>query len=374
MLTNILKNKYARVLAQIGVTLNGGGPRDLQVYDERLYWRVFLRGTLGLGEAYMDGWWDVERLDEFFAAALLHRAHDGQHLASAVDFVASLRALLSNLQNASRAFQVGKKHYNIGNKLFTAMLDSNMNYSCGYWKDADNLEDAQRAKMKLICDKLMLEPGMKVLDIGCGWGGIAKYAAENYGVSVTGITISEEQAQHTQKLCRNLPIQIHLMDYRRLTGQFDRVYSVGMFEHVGYKNYRTYMHTVRRVLDEDGLFLLHTIGSDCTARTTDAWIGKYIFPNSMLPSAPQIARACDDLFLIEDWQNFGAYYENTLLAWFENFDSRWQDLKADYDDRFYRMWKYYLMVCAASFRARSNQLWQIVLSPHGVNGCYQSPR
>lgn len=373
MLTRTLKRKYARLLAEAGITLNGGARRDPKIYDERLYKRVFLRGTLGLGEAYMDGWWSAEALDEFFTVVTRH-VRNGKCIVSAIDFSAMLRALLSNLQNVSHAFHIGKKHYDIGNALFEAMLDSHMNYSCGYWKNANSLEEAQQAKMKLTCEKLMLEPGMRVLDVGCGWGGIAKYAAENYEVSVTGVTVSSKQADYARRLCRNLPIEIRLMDYRRLSGRFDRIYSIGMFEHVGYKNYATYMRTMRKLLEDDGLFLLHTIGSDYTVRTTDAWIEKHIFPNSMLPSAAQITPACNKLFLIEDWQNFGAYYDKTLMAWFENFNAHWPELKKDYDERFYRMWKYYLLMCAGVFRARSNQLWQIVLSPHGVDGCYQSPR
>lgn len=374
MLTRALKRKYAKILAEIGITLNGDARRDPQIYDERLYRRVFLQGTLGLGEAYMDRWWSAEALDEFFTAAVSRRMSHGNCVVSTIDFSAMLRALLSNLQSVSRAFHIGKRHYDIGNALFEAILDSYMNYSCGYWKNANSLEEAQQAKMKLTCEKLMLEPGMRVLDVGCGWGGIAKYAAENYGVLVTGVTVSSKQANYAKRLCRDLPIEIHLMDYRRLSGRFDRIYSIGMFEHVGYKNYTTYMRTMHKLLEDDGLFLLHTIGSDYTVKTTDAWIEKYIFPNSMLPSAAQITPACNKLFLIEDWQNFGAYYDKTLMAWFENFNAHWPELKKDYDERFYRMWKYYLLMCAGAFRGRSNQLWQIVLSPRGVDGCYQSPR
>ena len=354
MLSKILQNKYAKYLDSIGITLNGDGRRDLRVHDSRLYRRVFFKGTLGFGEAYMDDWWDVDALDEFIAAVLLDiETRDtsvvGTHLPSL------LRTLLTNLQKPSRAFHIGKKHYDTGNDLFIAMLDSHMNYSCGYWKDAHNLEDAQQAKMKLVCEKLMLEPGMKVLDIGCGWGGTAKYMAENYDVTVTGITVSDEQAGHARAWGKGLPIDIKLMDYRDLRGKFDRIYSIGMFEHVGYKNYRTYMRAVRNLMHENSLFLLHTIGSSRTVRMTDPWIEKYIFPNSMLPSAAQITAACNGLLMVEDWHNFGAYYDKTLMAWLENFEAHWPRLKDRYDERFYRMWKYYLAACAGAFRARSNR-------------------
>ena len=374
MLIKALENKYARHLARIGVTLNGTQPQDIQIHDPRVYQRVLIHGTLGLGESYMDGWWDSDALDEFFTLALLDLERGGKALISSDDVIALLRTLLSNLQKISRSFQVGRKHYDTDNRLFKVMLDSYMNYSCGYWKEARDLEQAQQTKMKLSCEKLMLRPGMRVLDIGCGWGGMAKYAAENYGVSVTGITISKAQADYARHFCRDLPVEIKLMDYRKLSGQFDRIYSIGMFEHVGYKNYAAYMRTVRRLLTPDGLFLLHTIGSSHTVKTTDAWIGKYIFPNSMLPSAAQISRACNRVLLIEDWHNFGKYYDNTLMAWLANFEAHWDTLQADYDNRFYRMWKYYLSVCAGAFRARSNQLWQIILAPSGNRDCYTAPR
>ena len=244
MLTRALKRKYAQYLERMGIALNGSGRADIQVYDERLYARVLRRGSLGLGEAYMDGWWDAEALDDFFFRAFMYLRRGGRHPVAPSNFTALLRSLTSNLQSVSRSFQVGKKHYDTGNRLFSAMLDSYMNYSCGYWKNAQTLESAQQAKMKLVCEKLMLEPGMKVLDIGCGWGGTAKYMAENYGVSVTGITISEEQARYARDLCKNLPARIELMDYRRLTGRFDRIYSIGMFEHVRLQELQN-LHAVR---------------------------------------------------------------------------------------------------------------------------------
>lgn len=285
-----------------------------------------------------------------------------------------MRAKLINLQDRAGAYEVGRRHYDIGNDLYQRMLDKRMLYSCGYWKDATTLDEAQEAKLDLVCRKLRLAPGMRVLDIGCGWGGAARFAAERYHVEVVGITVSEQQAKHARELCQGLPVEIHLQDYRAIQGQFDRAYSLGMFEHVGHKNYGTYMQTVSEHLNEEGNFVLQTIGSNETDTVGNLWAERYIFPNSMLPSAQQIAVAIEGRFVLEDWQNFGPDYDTTLMHWFKNFNQSWQTLKSDYDDRFYRMWKYYLLSFAGAFRARHNQLWQIVLSPRGRRARYDAPR
>ena len=331
-----------------------------------------MQGTLGLGEAYMDGWWECDRIDQMVMRVFQSTIYDQvKSFSYLYDF---FMALCLNLQKVTRAFCVGEQHYDLSHDLFKAMLDKRMIYSCGYWKTANNLDEAQEAKLKLIFDKLLLEPGMQLLDIGCGWGGAARYAAEHYDVSVTGITVSKEQARYAQNNCRRLPIEIRLQDYRALDTQYDRIYSIGMFEHVGYKNHRTYLKTVRDALRPDGLSLLHTIGGNKTAYITDPWIAEYIFPNSLIPSAKQITTACEGLFVIEDWHNFGLDYARTLDAWFNNFNEYWDILKLRYDERFYRMWKYYLLSCAGAFLARDCNTWQIVLSPNGTKQCYRAPR
>lgn len=362
------------------IQINGNNPWDIQVHDERFYERVLRHTSLGLGEAYMDGWWDCLGLDQFFfrilRASLRERVWREKRFFYALA-QAGFRYLLTrviNYQSKSRAYEVGRKHYDIGNDLFQVMLDPLMNYSCGYWKRCDSLADAQIAKLKLACDKLQLKPGMRVLDIGCGWGSFAKFAAENYGVSVLGVTVSEKQAELAKIHCAGLPVEIRLQDYRVLNEKVDRVCSIGMFEHVGYKNYREYMRVANRCLDDDGLFLLHTIGSSISQTTTDKWINKYVFPNGMLPSIKQIGGAIEKMFVMEDWHNFSTDYDKTLMAWHTNFNHHWNDLKKNYDDRFYRMWNYYLLACAGSFRARDMQLWQVVLSKEGVLDGYQSVR
>ncbi|MFO7976684.1 MAG: cyclopropane fatty acyl phospholipid synthase [Candidatus Hydrogenedentota bacterium] len=360
------------LLARADIRIGGDRPWDITVHDPRVFRRVLSQGTLGAGESYMDGWWDCDALDEMIERILSERL--SQELWSWPVLVGLVKARLLNPQSKSRAFVIGERHYDIGNDLYKAMLDRRMVYSCGYWRRASTLDEAQEHKLQLICEKIELKPGMRILDIGCGWGSFVKYAAENYNVEAVGTTVSKEQLALAKELCAGLPVEIRLSDYRDLDERFDRIVSVGMIEHVGYRNYRNYMRIVHECLADDGLFLLQTIGTLRSTTSTDPWIGKYIFPNSMLPSIKQLAQASEGLFVTEDIHNFGADYDKTLMAWRRNFDSRWRDLESNYDERFYRMWKYYLLTCAGSFRARWNQLWQIVYSKKGMPGGYRSMR
>jgi cyclopropane-fatty-acyl-phospholipid synthase len=364
--------RIEELLACADVNINGSRPWDISVSNDNFYARVLAEGSLGLGEAYVDRWWECERLDEFFARVL--DAELNNRFRPWKDMLRVVQAKLVNRQSRARAFQVGRVHYDAGNDLYRRMLDRHMIYSCGYWREADCLEEAQTAKIDLICRKLEVRPGMKVLDIGCGWGGTARYMAENYGVQVVGLTISEQQAELAKRICRGLPVDIRLQDYRSLDEKFDRILSVGMFEHVGYKNYPIFMQVVRRNLLDGGLFLLHTIGGNRSVAKADSWIEQYIFPNSMLPSVSQISTAIEGLFVMEDWHNFGADYDTTLMEWSRNFEAAWPELQDKYSQQFYRMWRYYLLSCAGAFRARQIQLWQIVLSPKGVPGGHRVPR
>lgn len=361
--------------AMAGVHFNGDAPWDIRVHDPAVYRRILTRGSLGFGEAYMDGLWDCEQLDELFHRLLSIDVDEKMvGLARMRLLLESLRHRLLNLQSEARAFLVGEQHYDIGNDVFEAMLDSSMSYSCAYWAHADTLEQAQRNKLDLICRKLELKPGERLLEVGCGWGGLARHAATHYGAQVTGITVSREQRKLAMERCRGLPVDIQLMDYRNIAGQFDKAVSVGMFEHVGTKNYPVFFDTVHRVLKEEGLFLLHTIGSHTTSKNVDPWIDRYIFPNGKLPSALELAAYTEGAFLIEDWHNFGQDYDRTLMAWWRNFEAAWPRLKGQYDERFHRMWKYYLHCCAGFFRARQGQLWQLVLSKRERPEVYRSVR
>ncbi|OJY40366.1 MAG: cyclopropane-fatty-acyl-phospholipid synthase [Legionella sp. 40-6] len=367
-----IKEIFVNLLNQAGVTINGVNPWDLQIHNENLYARVLKHGSLGFGEAYMEGWWDCECLDQFFyrvmGAELDEKIKADKWLWPKLIFYK-----LFNPQSKQRALIVGRKHYDLGNDLFEAMLDSRMNYTCGYWQNAENLEQAQINKMEFSCRKLQLQPGMRMLDIGCGFGALARYAAEHYGVEVVGITISQQQFAYAQKNCAKLPIEIRLLDYRDIHGQFDRVASLGMFEHVGMKNYALFFQKVQACLKKEGLFLLHTIGGNKSRINTDAWINQYIFPNGMIPSVAQISKASEGRMIMENWDNFGVYYDSTLMAWAHNFEKNWPALRGKYDDVFYRMWRYYLYCCAGIFRARQLQLWQIVYSPKGVAAGYRPP-
>ena len=366
------QRRVAALLDSADIHIDGTRPWDIQVHDADFYRRVLTGGSLGLGEAYMQGCWDAQDLDGFICRLL--RADLEKRAMTLGLALSALKARLFNLQKSSRAFQIGRHHYDMGNDLYTCMLGKQLVYSCGYWRDAADLDTAQEAKLELVFRKLGLKPGMRVLDIGCGWGVALRLAAERYGIHGVGITVSTQQADYARALCRDLPIEIQMQDYRQLDQKFDRIFSIGMFEHVGVKNYRTYMRVVRRCLKEDGLFLLHSIGSNESVHDTDPWITRYIFPNSMLPSIKQIATATEEVFVMEDWHNFSVHYDSTLLAWRRNFENNWDRLKHQYSQVFYRMWRYYLSASAASFRARKNQLWQIVFSPRGVAGGYQAPR
>ncbi|MHB8678878.1 MAG: cyclopropane fatty acyl phospholipid synthase [Rudaea sp.] len=365
------------LLAQAGLAAGGSQACDPQIHNAHFFHRVIAHGSLGLGESYMDGWWDADDLDGFLFRLLDARLD--QQVRGWDDIWLWLKAVFVNLQRGRRAYVIGERHYDLGNDLFQAMLGKRLVYSCGYWKDANDLDAAQEAKLDLVCRKLQLKPGMRVLDIGCGWGEALKFAAERYGVAGVGITVSHEQAEFARALCRDLPVEIRVQDYRSVPDEigdekFDRIFSIGMFEHVGVKNYRTYFEVKRRCLADDGLALLHCIGSNVSSNHTDPWIAKYVFPNSMLPSAGQIAAARESLFVIEDWHNFGADYDRTLMAWRTNFDAAWPRLQDRYDERFRRMWRFYLSASAAVFRARRDQLWQLVLSPRGIPGGYRAPR
>lgn len=370
------KNKAKKIiqafLCEMDIQTNGERAWDINIHREEFYPHVLSGGSLALGESYIDGWWDCDALDQFFKKIFDHQIDRKIKPVNISHIWDIIRSRVMNVQKQARAFIIGRKHYDLGNMLFSSMLDTGLNYSCAYWYRAKDLDTAQTDKLDLICRKLDLRPGMTVLDIGCGWGGFARFAAENYQVAVIGITVSKEQAEYARRICKGLDVTIKLMDYRKLDERVDRVVSIGMIEHVGYKNYGAYMEIARQCLKKNGLFLLHTIGSNRSGKTVDPWIQKYIFPNSMLPSAKQILAASEKFFILEDFHNLGYYYDKTLMAWHKNFVENWRHLKHQYDDRFYRMWTYYLLSCAASFRARRNQLWQIVFSIKGIKGIFRT--
>lgn len=366
------KRKFVEEIFSLAdITLNGSKPWDITVHDSQFYQRLLSNAELSLGETYVEGQWDCPRLDEFFYKILTvdlekKALSRPPFWRSAINL--SFYQLLQNLINYQtnlRSFIVGRHHYDIGNELYSAMLDKRMIYSCANWSGVTNLDDAQELKLKLICERLNLQSGMKILDVGCGWGGFAKYIVENYNVSVVGLTVSQKQYEFAKKSCEGLPIEIRLQDYRELLktkDEFNRVVSIGMFEHVGYKNYPIYMKTISHCLKKEGIFYLHTIGANKSNNSSNIWINKYIFPNAYIPTIAQLASSFENQFVMENWNNIGPNYDLTLMAWYQNFTQNWDKLSHKYDERFRRVWSYYLLSCAGSFRARHNQVWQIMLS------------
>jgi cyclopropane-fatty-acyl-phospholipid synthase len=356
---------FVELLARADIQVGGNRPWDIQVHDERIWTRLLRDGTLGAGESYVDGWWDTPALDQFIDHIL--RARFDESLRENWTLVAqAVRARVLNLQSITRSFDNGQHHYDIGNDLYEAMLGGRLLYTCAYWRDATTLDEAQDAKLDLVCRKVGLRAGMRVLDLGCGWAGFAAFAAERYGVTVTGYTVSQEQVRWAKDHYPQLPIDIRLDDYRKATGTFDAVVSIGLMEHVGWKNYRGYMQLVDRLLAPGGVAFVHTIAGNIPRSHIEPWFDKYIFPNAVLPTLARLASAMEGILIPEDVHNIGEDYDRTLMAWWHNFDAAWPTLRARYGETFYRRWKYYLLSCVGAFRSRSQQLFQIVMTRPGT--------
>lgn len=365
------------ILKPADIQIDGDRPGDIKVHNHKTYQRILSQGSLGLGESYMEGWWDSSHLDVFFEKLLGAQVHKRKRFKTLFRGLrARLSDMLRNPQSVVKSRRVAEQHYDLGNKFYRAMLGETMQYTCAYWQNAQTLDEAQKNKMDLVCRKLQLKQGERVLELGFGWGNFAKFMAEKYGCKVTAYNISDRQIQHAKKLCENSPVNIVHDDYRTAKGTFDKVVSVGLLEHVGSRNYRGFMELIERSLKPHGLALVHTIGRNTTPKPgeIDPWITKYIFLGGAPPSLQQIAKASEGLLLPEDLHNIGADYDRTLMAWNDNFQGTWPKFREEYGNRFKRMWEYYLLSCAGSFRARNIQLWQIVLSKGGIRGGYQSIR
>ena len=359
---------FRDLLAKAGITVNGSEPWDLQVRDPRAYERMLRHGSIGFGGAFVDGWLDCERVDQ-----MMERV-EREELARKIDpkmaLLEALKVRLRPFGSRTRSFEIGKKHYDIGNDLFEVMLDSHMIYSCGYWQRAANLEAAQQDKLELICRKLQLERGHRVLDVGCGWGGFARYAAEHYGVEVVGISVSAHQIELGQRLAGRLPIELRYMDYRDVRGTFDRIASVEMFEHVGRRYYPAFFDMCHRCLRPSGLLLLHTTGQR-RPEPINPWYDKYILPGVEFATVSNLIHSVPPDLVLEDLQTWeGAHYDKTLMSWFEKVEAGWDRLKHHYDSAFYRSWKLYLQGSAGAFRAERLRVWQLVFSKGGIPGGY----
>ena len=371
-----------KILDESGIEINGPDNCDIQIQDSRFYNRLMTDGSLGLGESYMDEWWDVKDLEEFLYRILVwrHRRFDSPTLRWARMWF-DVKRFLFNLQTPLRSKEVIDVHYDLPPDLYQDMLGETMAYSCAYWKDANSLDQAQRNKLDLICRKLELKPSDRVLDLGCGFGSFSRYAAENYGCSVVAVTLSANQAGYAREFCKDLPVEIHVADYRNVAAysggkKFDKVASIAMFEAIGRKNFRSHMEIIDQVLPETGIWLLHTIGDNICS--SDPWLEKYIFPNGELPTVGQISTSIRELFDMEDFHNFGLDYHRTLAEWEVNFCKKWDVIRGRniklFSDRFFRMWIYYLNCCQAAFRSRNMLLWQLVMSKGYFSQGYQSVR
>lgn len=369
MMNRFFKPLFENLLEGTGVRLGGDRPWDIRVNREQLYRRAF-RGSLGIGESYLDGDWDCEALDELFRRVL---SADIQRkpLIRASRALKSLQSRLTNLQTPRRSRAVAEEHYDIDHRMYALFLGPWNQYTCCFFDGTDDLERAEVIKLELLCDKLELKAGDRLLDIGCGWGGFARYAASTRGCEVTGISLSDEQIRYATEYTRGLPVTIRRLDYRDLPDSdlapFDKISIVGMIEHVGYKNYPGLLEIVHEMLKPDGLFLLHTIGNNERSTVVDPWIEKYIFRNSMVPAMTQLAHAAEGRFVIEDWENYGHYYVPTLQAWHDRFNANWDRIRAlktarPFDERFRRMWNYYLMSSKAAFDVEQLHLWQLVMT------------
>lgn len=374
--------RVSHYLKQADIEINGARAWDPQVRNTRFYEHVLYRGSLGLGDAYMDGWWECQDLAEFFRRLLIWRNKNLRDWRLRLpQLMLDIRRTVMNLQSTLRAKQVIDTHYELPVTLFEHMLGSTMAYSCAYWQEADGLDDAQRQKLDLICRKLNLKATDRVLDLGCGFGSFSRYAAEQYGCEIVAVTLSRSQAEFARKLCAGLPVEIHVCDYRDTvrygaSAPFDKIANIAMFEAVGKKNFRQFMQIVNRLLSDGGLWLLHTIAS---ARCSmDPWLNRYIFPNGELPNLEALDRFSRDLFHVEDLHNLGPDYAPTLAAWRANFIRHWKTIRRvapeHFDERFFRMWLYYLDCCRGSFLARNAHVWQLVMSK-GIGPCrYQAVR
>lgn len=343
----------------------------IKLHDKSLNWKLAINPDLHLGEAYMDGTLTVEAGSLYDFLDLLSR-----------NFLATpphpIEKFMDGLDGFTRIFQqynpVGKAqenvahHYDLSDELYTKFLDSDMQYSCAYFThDGQSLEDAQLAKKRHIAAKLALKPDMKVLDIGCGWGGMAITLAKDYGVSVTGLTLSiEQQAKATERVKQaglEDKIKIELRDYRHETGQYDRIVTVGMFEHVGVNHYGEFFNKIKDLLKPDGVALLHSIGRADGAGTTSQWLRKYIFPGGYAPALSEVFPTLEKSGLwATDIEILRLHYAKTLAEWHKRFQTHRAEIAKLYDEKFCRMWEFYLLGSEMEFRYGNLMNFQIQIT------------
>jgi cyclopropane-fatty-acyl-phospholipid synthase len=362
MSKSISQRVIESILEPQDIHINGNRPWDMVVRDERVFRDIVTRGSLGLGNAYTQGWWDSPALDEWMyrvsQSPALRSARTLTHIIP--NALATASEFLYNTQSLPRSQHVLKKHYELNLPLFANMLDPLMQYSCAHFGNTKTLPEAQVEKLDLIARKLEISERDTLLDIGSGWGGLAKYFSENKGCSVTGINISQKQIQFSEKFAPSQKVSFQNRDYRQIEGIFDKVVSVGMFEHVGPQNYRAFMKSAHKALRPGGLLLIQSITKSTSDKICDPWIKRNIFPNSHIPSLAQVSAAAEDLFVLESVQNIGEHYDKTLMCWHKNFTKNWEKISPSFDSAFQRKWTYYLLTCAGVFRARELGCCQVL--------------
>ncbi|KAB0267012.1 SAM-dependent methyltransferase [Microvirga brassicacearum] len=349
------------------------GPKvTMRLTDRSLYHKLFLNPELHAGEAYMDGRLSFEEgstLRDFLTLFSMNRIALGTYPLQKM-----LRSVSRGLKRFQQANPVGKAqqnvahHYDLGNDFYKLFLDEGMQYSCAYFiNDDDTLEQAQRNKLRLIASKLQLKPGLKVLDIGSGWGDLALYLAAMEDVDVTGVTLSKEQHALSNEKARRAGlshrVRFELLDYRKLDQHFDRIVSVGMFEHVGVHHYGEFFAKINALLSDDGLMVLHSIGHMSPPGTASPWLRKYIFPGAYSPALSEVFPIVENASLwVTDLEFLRVHYAKTLAHWHQRFEANRAAIAALYDERFCRMWEFYLVSAEMMFRTGSQLVFHMQLA------------
>ena len=341
--------------------------KEIIIKNDIFFNKLLDRGELGLAESYMDGDWESNDLGNLLKKLMFYQdILESKAKYQTINFlylkIFSTYESFFNTNTLIKSPENIQKHYDVGNDLYNKMLGTTMQYTCAYFnKDDMTLDEAQESKMDLIAKKLDLKEGMDVIDIGCGFGSMANYLAKKYKVKVTGVTLSPEQKNFSDEYFGNENVSIEVKDYRLVRGKFDRVYSVGMFEHIGSKNYKEYFDKCYDLLKDDGIMFCHTMGiSRPNYHQNEYFASKYIFPEGELPDMLNLTEGYSEKWRLEDFQNIGISYSKTFDAWRENIGN-WETLEG-YDERFKRMWEYYLHLFAENFRCQNFLLFQNVFT------------